>query len=511
MLMVRIPSASEKSPKDLALRDRIFENVVAANLKNKLAGAELAVDRMIVPETENLDQLLEVHERYDAATHKAIDALIAAGKLPEAQRAQLVASMSRIQVVPLVESAANVLSADKLAAAYLSAYKARYGATPRHMTLFVAGSDLNREIGPAAGHLLRTVLASRLTRLSTQFPEVDFIPLVGIGSGPMRSGVGRFPSEGAVFHAGMTVTVQPDQLDQPNHEEVLRVLTDNALHGQLAKLSPSEEKELVEAGALFADIHAKVTLRNALPSLRLANLLQPLNQRGRKPSGPNLVFEKDGALYLRSVHPEPVDAGGRKLDVAGYEGALPDDAASEHALLKDRARTIEKIWPRGLSDTRAIPGSFARFVGGQGLTTVVGMGRALEALAGTHGAAVAERLRPYITFLVKNDGFVLTKDAVLVRLRLSVLHPELHAAQLDRRVSEYLADIAALERYLGKPVESFTSARDRSAYARLSRRLFDNAALRKYLSGEDLRLDEWRRVMDDVVKLLGHHGWNRVG
>src|ERR1700761_1918501 len=75
MLMVRIPSASEKSPKDLALRDRIFENVVAANLKSKLAGSELAVDRLIVPETENLDQLLEVHERYDAATHKAIDAL----------------------------------------------------------------------------------------------------------------------------------------------------------------------------------------------------------------------------------------------------------------------------------------------------------------------------------------------------------------------------------------------------------------------------------------------------
>jgi hypothetical protein len=252
-------------------------------------------------------------------------------------------------------------------------------------------------------------------------------------------------------------------------------------------------------------------LRNALPSLRLANLLQPLNQRGRKSSAKNLVFEKDGELYLRSVHPEPVDAGGRKLDVAGYESALPDDDASGHALLQDRVRTIEKLWPRGLPDTRAIPGSFARFVGGQGLTTVVGMGTALEALAGSHGAAVAERLRPFVTFLVKNDGFVLSKDAALVRLRLSVLHPDLNAAQLDRRVTEYLADISALERYLGSPVEKLTRARDRNAYARLSRRLFDNASLKKYLAGEDLRLDEWRHVMDDVVKLLGHRGWNRVG
>ncbi len=150
-------------------------------------------------------------------------------------------------------------------------------------------------------------------------------------------------------------------------------------------------------------------------------------------------------------------------------------------------------------------------MGGQGLTDVVGLGTALKTLAAQRRDAVAARLRPYVTFVVKNDGFVLTKDAALIRTRLSVMQPSLNEKQLDRRVKDYLDDISALEGFLGAPVEQLTSAADRKSYDQRSRRLFGNPSLKKYLRGEDLKLNEWRTVMDDVVHLLGHAGWNRVG
>lgn len=136
---------------------------------------------------------------------------------------------------------------------------------------------------------------------------------------------------------------------------------------------------------------------------------------------------------------------------------------------------------------------------------------ALEAAGARLGRARLASLRPFITFLVRNDGFVLTRDRARVRRRIQVLRPELAPRQVDRRVRRYFDDVAALERYLGQPLERLVPRRDRRRYERASRRLFDSPHFRRYLRGHDISIDAWAEIMQRVVPLLDNPGWNRVG
>jgi hypothetical protein len=419
-------------------------------------------------------------------------------------------------VVPLVENADTVVNADRLVGEYLEAYRQRYGQAPRQMVVFVAGSDLNREVGPVAGQVCRTVMRSRLVELQRRYPEVDLIQWAGIGSGPMRSGPGRFPEKLSMLHPGMTFTVQPDQIDQPDLEETVKAMGRAALRTRPRQMSAEKERRLLAVGAAFADIHARLSLRSALSTVRLNNLLTPLQQRGRKASAATLIYEKDGQRYLRSVQPKEASAArgttyGRTLDISGYAGLLDESFAPQKRAIERRQRAIDALWPAGLADPRAIGGAFARYLQGDALTTVAGLGHAIETAQAQLGKREVNRLRPLITFLVKNDGFVLTRDAALVRQRVQVLQPHLSTAQIERQVKWYFADLAALERFLGRPLESLISTADRTRYEAASRKLYSNPALVRYLQGNDIPLTDWRKIMESIVPLLSNPSWNRIG
>ncbi len=515
-LLLRLPGATEKSKGDRQLRRRVFQTLVETNLDRLVAGKGLPIDRLIVPQTKNLAQMLEVHTTYDRTASAAVAKAVRAGKIQPKKQAQILRQLKRVQVVPLVESADTVMNAHALVGDYLKQYQKRYGTRPRQVVVFVAGSDLNRQVGPVAAQLSREVMRSRLTKLQRSLSgQVDIIPWAGNGSGPMRSGVGRFPEMASRLHPGMTFTVQPDQVyDQKNLEATVKAMGDAAFRARPRALSAGREGKLVALGASFADIHARISLRNAVSTVRLANLIAPLKQRGRKSSTANLLYKKDGQLYLRSAQPQEKGGSGtygRTLDISGYTRQLSGDYGTQRSALKRRQKTIDRLWPKGLSDPRAIKGAFARYVQGHALTTVCGLGLALDKARSALGAREVNRLRPMITFLVKNDGFVLTRDRSLVRLRIQVQNPGLSARQVDRRVKRYFTDISSLERYLRKPLESFISTKDRRRYESMSRRLYENPHFQRYMRGKDIRLDDWIKVVNDVLPLLGNPGWNRIG
>jgi hypothetical protein len=225
-----------------------------------------------------------------------------------------------------------------------------------------------------------------------------------------------------------------------------------------------------------------------------------------------LLIEKGGQLYLRAATPTEAPAGSnRRLDVQSFASAVPEEFPELRAKLGQQQRDIDAAWPRGLADPRAILGAFARYVEGDGLTTVHGLGAGISEVTARFGAEEAETLRPFVTFLVKNDGFVLTRDQSLMRLRLSVLNPELQPAELDRKVADQIADLERLERFLGQPLEALVPAEDRSRYERASRRLYKNPHFVRYMAGTDLEIHDWRAVIDDLLPLLQHRGWNRIG
>jgi len=514
-LLLRLPGAVEKTGKDLALRQQVFESIVDTNLRRVIEGKPLPVDRLIVPDTKQLAELLEVHATYDRVAVDAVQRAVQQRRIDPARQQEVLRKLQQIQAVPLVEDANTVMNAHTMVQGYLDHCRVQYGKAPKHMVLFVAGSDLNRELGPVGGQVARTVMRSRLARLQKQVPAVDIIPWVGIGSGPMRSGVGRFPDKAALLHPGMTVTIQPDQLDQHNRDSAVVALGRAAFNARPEKLTPGQEQKLVAMGALFTDSHARLSLTNALSTVRLANLLAPLDQRGRKKSSANLLYEKEGEVFLRSVQPAETGTDqttyGRTLDVSTYACCLPSGCTTEARQLRRRQKSIDRLWPAGLSDPRAIPGAFARYVQGDALTTVAGLGSALARAEKRHGRREVNRLRPFISFLVQNDGFVLTRDRALVGQRITALHPELSRAQVGRRVGQYFTDLARLERFMGQPIEGLISLPDRARYEATSRKLYSNPHFVNYLRGTDISIKQWLKVMDDLVPLLSNPSWNRIG
>jgi phosphoenolpyruvate carboxylase len=514
-LYVRLPGAAETSTTDRRRRRQIFKTIVQTNLKRVIDGRPLPVDRLIVAQTRSLDQLLEVHRTYDRVAAAAVRLAVRRGQLGPEQRAATLRRLKRIQVVPLVEYADTVMNVHTLLGEYMKRYAGSYGAPPKRMVVFVAGSDLNRQVGPVAAQISRTVMRSRLARLQEKTPLVDIVPWVGIGSGPMRSGVGRFPEAASMLHPGMTFTVQPDQVDQGRTlKRTLRAMGDSALKAQAPKLSASQERTLTALGSYFADQHASISLRHSLSRIRIANLLTPLKQRGRKNTAAKLLYQRDGKVFLRSVRPGEKGDGstyGRVLDISGYTAQIDGTFPAERKRLERRQRSIGKLWPTGLSDPRAISGAFARYVEGNSLTTVCGLGLALQRAEAKLGRGQLASIRPFVTFLVKNDGFVLTKNRALVRQRVEVLRPELSRGQVDRQVRRYFADVAALERYLGQPIEKLVPRKERQRYDRSSRRLFESPQFKRYLQGQDISIQDWSSIMKRVVPLLSNPGWNRVG
>jgi len=514
-LLLRLPGAAEKSGKDLELRQKVFESIVKTNLDRVLRGKNLPVDRLIVPDTKRLGELLEVHATYDRAAVTAVDRAVQQRRIKPARRQEVLRKLQRIQAVPLVEDANTVMNADAMVKGYMDHCRSHYGEVPRHLVVFVAGSDLNRELGPVGGQMARTVMRSRLARLQKTVPAVDIVPWIGIGSGPMRSGVGRFPQKTSMLHPGMTATVQPDQLDQRNVESAVVALGRSVFRARAKQLDPRQEDKLVALGAAFTDVHAKLSVQNALSTVRLANLLAPMDQRGRKKSSANLLYDKNGEVYLRSV--QPAEKGtdgstyGRTLDISTYARCLPSGCDREARRLRRRQKVIDRKWPAGLSDPRAIPGAFARFVQGESLTTVAGLGSGLAQAERLHGKRETNRLRPFITFLVQNDGFVLTRDRALVQQRIGTLNPQLTPAQVNGRVKHYFNDLSHLERYLGQPIEKLISLPDRARYEKASHKLYSNPHFKGYLRGQDISIKHWIKVMDDLVPLLSNPSWNRIG
>ncbi|MCA9665900.1 MAG: phosphoenolpyruvate carboxylase [Myxococcales bacterium] len=511
MFYVRLTGEKERSPADRARRAEIYRHVAETNLVRVMRGDALPIDRFIVAEADKLAQLVRVHREYERAISKAVDGAIAAGKLTRRQRFAVMAKLARVQVVPLLESAKPVVDGDKLVADYLSYHRQHFGRAPGQMVVMVAGSDLNREIGPLAAHLARSVMVSRMRALQSRFRGVQIVPWLGGGSGPMRSGTGRFPEMAAKLYSGMSFTVQPDHLDQPNLDATVRAMRRSALASKPRPLGADAQRGALALSTSFADAHARTSLQYALSTVRLANLLAPLKQRGRKStSSTQLVVERDGKLYLRSVQASGEGVGyGRKLDLAGLGDLLT--RGDDKALLSRRQRAIAALWPQGLADPRAISGAFARYVSGQSLTTVHGLGAALAHAEKRHGLAAVREMLPMVRFLVKNDGFVLTRDRELVRTRIAALRPHLGKGQVDRQVRLYMQDIATLERYLGTSIESLVDKKLQRRYQRDSRALFSDPRFIDYLRGKDLPLDAWSDVTKKVMRLLGNPGWNRIG
>lgn len=219
----------------------------------------------------------------------------------------------RIEVIPLVEDFASILSVDKIVTPYIEATK------PKNLRVFLARSDPALNYGLFCATLLSKIALSKLKNLE-KTRNLQVHPIIGVGSKPFRGHLSPENVENFLreYRGLTTVTIQSAfRYDYPVEQvkECVKLLNHRLPNGEATKVEPDEEEVLLgilqkcrkqyeNVIELLAPLVNKVSAY--VPQRRARKLHIGLFGYSRNVAGVNLprAIPFSAALYSLGVPPE---------------------------------------------------------------------------------------------------------------------------------------------------------------------------------------------------------------
>ncbi len=364
-LLCRVPNPwleqdEEKISKILASIARANVLFQLACERLEIAPAQNAIYEISIPQVNSradLGAVVKIGTLYRQAVEGLFHGLpeqvdrFLSQRIPEPDRRKLLARVSRVRLVPLVENVGALAHLPQLLEAFYAALQrnvgtdgptpatfcARFDGSEAIVRVFVAMSDTAEQSGKiatdaayslavAARDEAEALLAGRAAQSGDPAPRVTF--LIGAGRAGFRGGFDP-AHEGVIrqFARADGVTMQGIRADAPEGTERLAASFVEAVaaNGRAQPLSTADRD------ALLALMHEGVAAHTTT-LLRIAPLIAPFN--GLVPQTRVRIRSTGSANYGRSIPEYPEEWGGG--------GVLPD------------ARDLRDAWPEGVTLPRAI-------------------------------------------------------------------------------------------------------------------------------------------------------------
>jgi aspartate/methionine/tyrosine aminotransferase/phosphoenolpyruvate carboxylase len=290
-----------------------------------------------------------------AGSSERLDAFLA-GRVPEARRAEMIARVSRVRLVPLCENVGALAQLPDLLEIFYRAlerglgveglptpdsFRTAFDSAESQVRVFVAMSDTALQSGKLATDAACTLaiagreeaerrLASHAQRLGEPAPRVTF--LIGAGRAGFRGGFDpAHPGVIAQFSSADGVTLQGIRVDSPEDTDRLaaayraEVAARESASGRAHALSGGDAESLRKVLEAGVGAHTETLLRIAPLLASFGGLVPQTRVRIRATGSVN---------YGRSIPTYPPEWGGGKT--------LPDD------------RDLRDAWPEGVTLPRAI-------------------------------------------------------------------------------------------------------------------------------------------------------------
>jgi phosphoenolpyruvate carboxylase len=290
-----------------------------------------------------------------AGSSERLDAFLA-GRVPEARRAEMIARVSRVRLVPLCENVGALAQLPDLLEIFYRAlerglgveglptpdsFRTAFDSAESQVRVFVAMSDTALQSGKLATDAACTLaiagreeaerrLASHAQRLGEPAPRVTF--LIGAGRAGFRGGFDpAHPGVIAQFSSADGVTLQGIRADSPEDTDRLaaayraEVAARESASGRAHALSGGDAESLRKVLEAGVGAHTETLLRIAPLLASFGGLVPQTRVRIRATGSVN---------YGRSIPTYPPEWGGGKT--------LPDD------------RDLRDAWPEGVTLPRAI-------------------------------------------------------------------------------------------------------------------------------------------------------------
>jgi phosphoenolpyruvate carboxylase len=290
-----------------------------------------------------------------AGSSERLDAFLA-GRVPEARRAEMIARVSRVRLVPLCENVGALAHLPDLLEIFYRAlerglgveglptpdsFRTAFDSAQSQVRVFVAMSDTALQSGKLATDAACTLaiagreeaerrLASHAQRLGEPAPRVTF--LIGAGRAGFRGGFDpAHPGVIAQFSSADGVTLQGIRADSPEDTDRLaaayraEVALRESASGRAHALTVADAESLRKVLEAGVRAHTETLLRIAPLLASFGGLVPQTRVRIRATGSVN---------YGRSIPTYPPEWGGGKT--------LPDD------------RDLRDAWPEGVTLPRAI-------------------------------------------------------------------------------------------------------------------------------------------------------------
>jgi phosphoenolpyruvate carboxylase len=367
-LLFRVPNPFIEQDEEKV--SKILASVARANVLFHLACERVgivpkhnAIHELTVPQvnsTAEIGAVVKIGTLYLQAVAGLLDGEHAdaflGGRIPEARRAELLARVARVRLVPLCENVGALARlADLLEAFYLalerglgvedlptpSTFRTSFDRAEAVVRVFVAMSDTAEQSGKIATDSALALalggreeaerrLAAHAARLGEPAPSVTF--LVGAGRAGFRGGFDpAHPGVLRQFARADGVTVQGIRADAPQDAARLaaafrtEVATRAAAHDRAPALSAADADALTKLLEAGVKAHTETLLRIAPLVAPFGSLVPQTRVRIRATGSVN---------YGRSIPTYPEEWGGGKT--------LPDN------------RDLRDAWPEGVTLPRAI-------------------------------------------------------------------------------------------------------------------------------------------------------------
>lgn len=219
---------------------RAFMGILSASLlADKIEMHNSPLFEVILPMTENADQMMAVQEAFrEMATleHRLFNLKLN--------------TLKHLEIIPLFEEVNIIMNSDKILQKYLKLHKAKFGFLPEYIRPYVARSDpaLNAGIVPTV--LAIKIALSRFRRFESK-NSIEVYPMIGAAALPFRGGINPASVESfANEYKGIsTTTIQSAFRYDYQIEQVKEAITKlkNILPQNKAVLiSPKSEQALRE-------------------------------------------------------------------------------------------------------------------------------------------------------------------------------------------------------------------------------------------------------------------------
>ena len=162
--------------KQFRLARALMVAITSSQLSRSLGFNVDPVFEAILPLTESAREIIDIQEAF-----KALVGI-------EHQLLKLNQSLKHIEIIPLFESVATIISSDTIIREYTKLHKKKFGRSPLYLRPYIARSDPALNSGLIPTILALKIALSRYKKLSEQL-EIPLFPMLGTGSLPFRGGL----------------------------------------------------------------------------------------------------------------------------------------------------------------------------------------------------------------------------------------------------------------------------------------------------------------------------------